>query len=200
MYGIQWLRISLSKWSTRLGAFLASRRKQSRLPKLCASLKIRRLTKPKKKGLRQCIWRSPKRNDYVSVSVPHPHSDNIRTVHISSSSLITCTNYTTALLVGKHDRLCKFCSLTLTYFFPRSFDSHLQVMFSPWRLCFRHTPNSLIKYCRHSWERNLYVRISDRVEKSVGSVILVRNGNMWNYRSWMLINEAAASWRTGSCA
>jgi len=41
----------------------------------------------------------------MSVSVPNPHADNVKTVHFSSSSLIVCPNYTTTLLVGKTDSL-----------------------------------------------------------------------------------------------
>jgi hypothetical protein len=43
----QILRIALSKESTRAGAFLTWRRKQSRLPKRRASLKIKRWTNSK---------------------------------------------------------------------------------------------------------------------------------------------------------
>jgi hypothetical protein len=53
----QWLRTAVSKGSARLGAFLARRRQQNRLPKRRASLKIRR-------------WRdSRKTEDYVSGSM-----------------------------------------------------------------------------------------------------------------------------------
>ena len=50
----QWLRIALSEGLTRLGAFLAWRRKHSRLPKPRASLKIIRWTESKKNRL--CQW------------------------------------------------------------------------------------------------------------------------------------------------
>lgn len=52
---VQWLRIALSEELTRLGAFLASRRKHGRLPKLRASLKIIRWRESEKSRLCQLV-------------------------------------------------------------------------------------------------------------------------------------------------
>jgi hypothetical protein len=144
IYGAEWLRIALSKWSTRLGTFLASRRKHSRFAKRCASKKLD-------------YWQSPKPKTRITwvalmppVSVAHPHADNVRTVHISSCSSTACPNYTATLLIGKIGKLCKFRSLTPNYSFAKSFVSNRYVIFGPWRLCLRYIPNSLIKHRRLS--------------------------------------------------
>ena len=61
----QWLRIALSEKLTRLGAFLASRRKHSRLPKRRASLKIIRWRESKKSRL--CQWVKDRSQNHVEL-------------------------------------------------------------------------------------------------------------------------------------